>query len=68
VLLNRGEGPEAVMNLAQERAPDGFAHVTDVIPQDELEAVADNYKKVAGFDREALNAKPSLTPPAKARA
>src|SRR5436190_1126861 len=62
VLLNRGEGPERVMNMAQERAPDGFAQVTDVISREELEAVADNYKKVAGFDREALNTRPSLTP------
>lgn len=62
VLANRGEGPERVMQLAEDRAPQGFAHVADVIPQAELEAVADGYKQVAGFDREALNARPSLTP------
>lgn len=62
VLANRGEGPERVMQLAEDRAPQGFAQVTDVIPRAELEAVADGYKQVAGFDREALNARPSLTP------
>ena len=63
VLLNRGEGPERVMNLAEQRAPGGFAQVTDVIPQAELKAVADTYKRVAGFDRDALNARASLSPP-----
>jgi 2-polyprenyl-6-methoxyphenol hydroxylase-like FAD-dependent oxidoreductase len=63
VLANRGEGPERVLNLAEARAPDGFATVTDVISQTELSAIADGYKQVAGFDREALNARASLTPP-----
>ncbi|MBU1375726.1 MAG: flavin-dependent oxidoreductase [Alphaproteobacteria bacterium] len=62
VLANRGEGPERVMQLAEDRAPAGFADVTDIIPRAELEAVADGYKQVAGFDREALNARASLTP------
>jgi 2-polyprenyl-6-methoxyphenol hydroxylase-like FAD-dependent oxidoreductase len=62
VLANRGEGPERVMQLAEDRAPHGFDRVTDVIPQAELEAVADGYKQVAGFDREALNTRASLTP------
>jgi 2-polyprenyl-6-methoxyphenol hydroxylase-like FAD-dependent oxidoreductase len=63
VLANRGEGPERVMQLAEDRAPDGFERVTDVIAQAELEAVAEGYKRVAGFDVEALNTRPSLTPP-----
>ncbi|MBI1196487.1 MAG: NAD(P)-binding protein [Phenylobacterium sp.] len=62
VLANRGEGPERVMQMAEDRAPGGFADVAEVIPRTELEAVADGYKKVAGFDRESLNARPSLTP------
>ncbi|MBL8774052.1 MAG: flavin-dependent oxidoreductase [Phenylobacterium sp.] len=63
VLANRGEGPERVMQLAEDRAPGGFTDVTQVIPRDELEAVATSYKQVAGFDRETLNTRPSLTPP-----
>lgn len=62
VLANRGEGPERVLNLAEARAPDGFAQVTDVVSQAELQAVADGYKQIAGFDREALNARASLSP------
>lgn len=62
VLANRGNGPEQVMQLAETRAPDGFAHVHDVLSPAELEEVASNYKRLAGFDPEALNRRPSLTP------
>jgi 2-polyprenyl-6-methoxyphenol hydroxylase-like FAD-dependent oxidoreductase len=60
VLLNRGNGPERVMQMVEERAPNGFNVVTEVLSQDELEEVANNYKRVAGFQVEALNAKPSI--------
>jgi 2-polyprenyl-6-methoxyphenol hydroxylase-like FAD-dependent oxidoreductase len=67
VLLNRGNGPEQVMQLAHERAPNGFAHVHDVLSQAELEATAGEYKRIAGFDRDSLNQRPSLTPSVRAR-
>jgi 2-polyprenyl-6-methoxyphenol hydroxylase-like FAD-dependent oxidoreductase len=60
VLLNRRNGPEQVMQLVEERAPDGFNVVTDVLSQKELEDVAANYKRVAGFQVEDLNAKPPI--------
>jgi 2-polyprenyl-6-methoxyphenol hydroxylase-like FAD-dependent oxidoreductase len=63
VLANRGNGPEQVMQLAETRAPEGFTHIHDVIGQEELAATAGEYKKLAGFDREALNARPSLNVP-----
>jgi 2-polyprenyl-6-methoxyphenol hydroxylase-like FAD-dependent oxidoreductase len=62
VKLNRRNGPEQVMQLVEERAPDGFNVVTDVLSQQELEDIANNYKKVAGFQVEALNAKPPIVP------
>ena len=49
VLANRRHGPERVMDLAEARAPDGFAAVTDVFAPGELEAIAAQYKQVAGF-------------------
>lgn len=61
VLANRANGPERVMQLAQERAPDGFADVHDVIPPQELEAVAKQYKLVAGFDKDGLSARASYS-------
>ena len=57
VLQNRQMGPEQVMQIAEERAPGGFQNINDVIPQEELEAVASRYKKLAGFDKEMLNQK-----------
>ena len=60
VMLNRRNGPEQVMQLVEERAPDGFNVVTDVLSQQELEGIANNYKRVAGFQVEALNAKPPI--------
>ena len=36
VLANRSNGPEKVMQMAEERAPDGFEHVHDVIDAEEL--------------------------------
>lgn len=62
VKLNRRNGPEQVMQLVEERAPDGFHVVTDVLSQQELEDIAANYKRVAGFQVEALNAKPPIVP------
>ena len=60
VMLNRRNGPEQVMQLVEERAPDGYNVVTDVLSQKELEDIAANYKRVAGFQVEGLNAKPPI--------
>jgi 2-polyprenyl-6-methoxyphenol hydroxylase-like FAD-dependent oxidoreductase len=60
VKLNRRNGPEQVMQIVEERAPDGFNVVTDVLSQQELEDIANAYKRVAGFQVEILNAKPSI--------
>jgi 2-polyprenyl-6-methoxyphenol hydroxylase-like FAD-dependent oxidoreductase len=60
VLANRGQGPEAVMQLVEDRAPDGFARLSDVIASEELCAIAERYKQLAGFSVAELNARPSL--------
>ena len=39
VLANRRHGPEQVMTIVAQRAPDGFAHIDDVIAPDELRAI-----------------------------
>ena len=60
VLANRGNGPETVMQLVEARAPDGYGRIEDVLSAEELESAAASYKRLAGFDRETLNARPSL--------
>jgi 2-polyprenyl-6-methoxyphenol hydroxylase-like FAD-dependent oxidoreductase len=62
VLANRGNGPEQVMQMVQERAPDGFARIEDVLSPEELEGAAAGYKRLAGFDVGELNARESLVP------
>ena len=62
VLTNRGNGPEVCMQLAEERAPDGFAAIGDVFAEGELEAIAARYKAVAGFSKEAVAAKVAQQP------
>ncbi|MGB2839094.1 MAG: FAD-dependent monooxygenase, partial [Actinomycetes bacterium] len=56
---NRSMGPEIVMQMAYERAPDGFVSVDDVFGAGELEAVASEYKRVAGFHPAELNERAS---------
>lgn len=60
--MTRRTGPERVMQLAYERAPQGFADVHDVIPAEELADIAAAYKRAAGFHPDTLNSRRSLTP------
>ncbi|WP_414444410.1 flavin-dependent oxidoreductase [Burkholderia sp. 22PA0106] len=59
---NRTLGPELVMDLAEERAPQGFTDIHDVIGATELKERADAFKRLAGFAVEALNQRASYTP------
>jgi 2-polyprenyl-6-methoxyphenol hydroxylase-like FAD-dependent oxidoreductase len=54
VMANRGLGPELPMQLVEERAPDGFANIADVISADEIAAVTEGYRRTAGFALAAL--------------
>lgn len=55
VLQNRQKGPDFIMDLMEERFPDGFQ--AGEIPVEELAEVMAHYKQIAGFDVESLNAK-----------
>ena len=55
VLQNRQKGPDFIMDLMEERFPNGF--LEDEIPHDELEEIMEHYKQVAGFDIQTLNSK-----------
>jgi 2-polyprenyl-6-methoxyphenol hydroxylase-like FAD-dependent oxidoreductase len=61
VLANRRGGPERCLTLVEERAPEGFADIADVVSHEELEEIAGGYKRTAGFDPESLNIRPSLS-------
>ena len=62
VLANRQNGPEQVMQRVEELAPAGFERIEDVLTPGELEETAASYKKLAGFDKDALNSRPAIVP------
>ncbi|MGO4453822.1 flavin-dependent oxidoreductase [Arthrobacter sp. RAF14] len=59
--MTRRTGPERVMQLTQERAPEGFEDIHHVIPAAELEEIAASYKRAAGFHPDELNTRASLS-------
>ncbi|CAI6327667.1 unnamed protein product [Periconia digitata] len=67
VMANRANGPDHVLQLAEERAPEGFKNVYDVIPKEELEGIGKAYKAIAGFEMDAVNKKAKATEEAAAK-
>jgi 5-methylphenazine-1-carboxylate 1-monooxygenase len=55
VLQNRQKGPDFIMDLMEDRFPDGFSQTE--IPHEELATIMNNYKEIAGFDVKSLNSK-----------
>ena len=55
VLENRRNPPDAILREVYERTGDKpFARIDDVISAQELAALSDRYKQVAGYDKETL--------------
>ena len=44
-------GPERVLDMVEERAPNGCAHLDEVTSHAEPEAIIKGYSKMAGFDQ-----------------
>lgn len=49
VEANRSQGAARILDLAEERAPEGFTEVGEVFAPGEREALATAYQRVAGF-------------------
>jgi 5-methylphenazine-1-carboxylate 1-monooxygenase len=62
-LRNRRFGPEAALQLVEERAPDGFERIDDVVSRQELETISTSFAAAAGLDVEAVNGRQSFVPP-----
>jgi 2-polyprenyl-6-methoxyphenol hydroxylase-like FAD-dependent oxidoreductase len=60
VRANRGLGPELPMLLVEQRAPDGFTDIADVITPEEIARVTEDYRRTAGFSLAALERGTSL--------
>jgi 5-methylphenazine-1-carboxylate 1-monooxygenase len=55
VRMNRKGGPEGVIDAVEERAPDGFTSIDDVLSFEERQAIVRGYASTAGFAREQVN-------------
>lgn len=63
VRTNRaGGGPDAVMQLVEDRTGGDFARMWEVVSRDELAAHAAKYKTISGMSIEELNARPPTIP------
>jgi len=55
VRMNRQNPPDAILREVFVRSGDRpFERIEDVIPVEELKAISERYKRVAGYDRESL--------------
>ncbi|MDA9008975.1 flavin-dependent oxidoreductase [Alphaproteobacteria bacterium] len=57
VRTNRSGGPERVIDVVNQRAPDGFDKLHDVASAEELEDIVKGYSQLAGFDKKGVNKK-----------
>jgi 2-polyprenyl-6-methoxyphenol hydroxylase-like FAD-dependent oxidoreductase len=60
VLAARQYGPERILKIVDERAPNGFHNLSDVISSEELEGIMSNFKQVTSSNVEKLNQEPPL--------
>jgi len=61
VLTNRSNPPDAILREVFERTGGRrFDRLEDIVSQAELQAISDNYKRVAGYDPALLKARPSF--------
>ena len=49
------------MEIVEQRAPQGFAHIHEVLSEEELQERADAFKRLAGLTVQRLNERPSYT-------
>jgi 2-polyprenyl-6-methoxyphenol hydroxylase-like FAD-dependent oxidoreductase len=55
VRMNRAGGPEGIIDAIDERAPDGFTRVDDVLGYEQRKAIVRGYASSAGFAKEQVN-------------
>ena len=57
---HRADGADVILDLLEERAPQGYQDLEAVLPYGEREEVAARYKKMAGFDLKMINESPPM--------
>ena len=54
VLANRANAHDEVLEIAERRAPNGFADIREVAGEEELESISARYRQTARFDKKRL--------------
>ena len=62
VLTNRAHGPDKVLEIAAALTVDPTTDLAEAFPMDERARIAQDYKRIAGFDPVLLKQRPSYTP------
>jgi 5-methylphenazine-1-carboxylate 1-monooxygenase len=55
-------GPEAALQIVEQRAPSGFERSDDVISEPDIRAIVASFNAAAGLDVENVNSRPSFVP------
>ena len=55
IRMNRRGGPEGVIDAVEERAPDGFSNIDDVLSYEDRKAIVRGYASTAGFAQSQVN-------------
>jgi 5-methylphenazine-1-carboxylate 1-monooxygenase len=64
VLANRRQGPSEIQAIVEQRAPNGFDNIESVLSAAERAAIAESYRRTAGFDRVSVNTDSAVPVPA----
>ena len=59
-LANRNSGPDALLQVVEDRCKGSFNNIHEVISQNELETHSEKYKSIAGLNIEKLNNSDSI--------
>ena len=55
IKANREDGPDKILDIVADKAPEGFKEITEVVKMKELQEIAKKYKLAAGFDVNKIN-------------
>ena len=55
VNMNRSGGPEGVIDVVEELAPNGFSNIDDVLTYEQRKAIVRGYASTAGFAQTQVN-------------
>ena len=53
--MNRKGGPEGVIDVVEDLAPNGFTNIDDVLSYEERKAIVRGYASTAGYAQSQVN-------------